>query len=213
MTAVLYGFALSPYVLIARAGLEELGVDYKLVAAVPHSDDPGFVKASPLGKIPAATDGEFSIDDSTAIVAYFDYKVHGDDKKSIFGNDAQSRARIVKLEKYLQIDGFDISNRFFRHFRSGGSDEQLKEIQQDAAKVLDYLESELQDDAYFIGKSHTAADTTLIGRLIAYHLAQQKLDKKRYPKLSQAYERAANDPKFARIIADAEVEVRKLAGK
>ncbi len=213
MTPILYGIPASPHVLIARAGLEELGVVYKLVTAVPHSQDPEFVRVSPLGKVPALTDGDFSVDDSTAIVSYFDYKLHGNDKKSIFGKDPQSRARIVKFEKYLQIEGFDLASRFFRHFRNGGSIEQLTEIQRNAIKVLDYLESELQDNGHFVVSSYTAADTALVARLMAYHLARQTLDNNKHPKLSSAYEKAIKEARFSKILSDAEAMMGKLADR
>lgn len=53
--------------------LEELGIDYTLVP-VDYEDGsmrtPDFLKISPLGKIPALTDGEISVSDTPAITIY-----------------------------------------------------------------------------------------------------------------------------------------------
>ena len=53
--------------------LEELGVDYVL-ETVEYEDGsmrtPEFLKASPLGKIPALTDGDASVSDTPAIAIY-----------------------------------------------------------------------------------------------------------------------------------------------
>lgn len=210
MTAQLFGVPVSPYVLIARAGLEILGVDYELVFVPPHGDNPDFVKASPNGKIPAVTDGDFSIDDSTAIVAYFDVKLHAVDGKSIFGGTPQARARIVKLEKYLQIDGFDIANRFLRHIRLNGNPDEFPQILADASKVLDYLETEIQENGYFVGSSYSAADTALFARLVTYHIAGQKLDESKYPKLVNAYRQALKNEKLQTLQAEAEAQAQHL---
>lgn len=54
--------------------LEELGAEYEFIAAAPHSDT--ITAISPTGKLPALTDGDVTVFDSTAILIYLADK-HG----------------------------------------------------------------------------------------------------------------------------------------
>lgn len=54
--------------------LEEAGVDYEVeivdIRAKPRKDSPGFLEASPMGKVPALVDGDVSVAESSAIGIY-----------------------------------------------------------------------------------------------------------------------------------------------
>ncbi|MBS0253809.1 MAG: glutathione S-transferase family protein [Proteobacteria bacterium] len=71
---IVYGALLSPFVRKVCVALEEKGMAYQLATANPGGDDPAFREASPLGKIPALRDGDYTLADSTAIVVYADAK-------------------------------------------------------------------------------------------------------------------------------------------
>ena len=70
-----HGVPLSPFVRKVRIAMLEKGLAYDLVPVIPlppANNDPAFRKMSPLGKIPAYEDGDFSISDSSVILNYLD---------------------------------------------------------------------------------------------------------------------------------------------
>lgn len=77
---VVYGLAKSPFVFKVLVALAEKDLDFRLIETFPilvlrakgETPPPEFVKASPLGKIPAYQEGDWSIADSTVIIAYLD---------------------------------------------------------------------------------------------------------------------------------------------
>ena len=76
----LHGHIGSPYVRIAMVALEEAKADYEYVhvdimAGGTKTEE--FLKLNPLGKVPALSDGDFSIGESAAIVRYVSDKFGG----------------------------------------------------------------------------------------------------------------------------------------
>ena len=73
---IVYGSSLSPYVRKVLAFAAEKGIELELK---PTGDAPGqpnqdFLAASPLRKMPALRDGDFTFADSSAIVHYLEAK-------------------------------------------------------------------------------------------------------------------------------------------
>ena len=73
----IYGFPLSPFVRKVVVAAREKGLDYELIPANPSEPSEEFLKVSPFSKIPALSDGDFCLADSTAIVTYLDAKYPG----------------------------------------------------------------------------------------------------------------------------------------
>ena len=69
---IIYGSSISPYVRKTLVFAAEKGIAVDNPPTALNSQDDEFRKASPFGKIPAFTDGDFRISDSSAIVAYLD---------------------------------------------------------------------------------------------------------------------------------------------
>lgn len=75
----IYGAAVSPFVRKLMVYCAETGLAYDYTPTFPlgpDGQDPEFLKASPLGKIPAIEDDGFTLADSSAIVHYLEAK-HG----------------------------------------------------------------------------------------------------------------------------------------
>ena len=71
----IFGFPLSPFVRKVAVAAREKGLDYELdPGAIRTQPSEEFLKVSPFGKIPAMSDGDFCLADSTAIVTYLDAK-------------------------------------------------------------------------------------------------------------------------------------------
>ena len=69
---ILYGSSFSPFVRKVLAYAAERGIEMELVQTRLDSADPEFLRASPFRKMPAFTDGDFAISDSTAIITYLE---------------------------------------------------------------------------------------------------------------------------------------------
>ena len=69
---ILYGSSMSPFVRKVLAFAAEQGTEIELKASGLGSTDPDFLRASPFRKMPALTDGDYTLADSSAIVHYLD---------------------------------------------------------------------------------------------------------------------------------------------
>jgi glutathione S-transferase len=71
---ILFGASISPFVRKTLMCANEKGLKLEHKPVSPHTDDPAFKAASPLGKIPALADGDYNLADSSAIIHYLDAK-------------------------------------------------------------------------------------------------------------------------------------------
>ena len=69
---IVYGASASPFVRKVLAYGAEKGIKLELKQIGLGSQDPDFVEASPFGKMPAFRDGDFTVPDSSAIIAYLE---------------------------------------------------------------------------------------------------------------------------------------------
>ncbi|MEQ8434817.1 MAG: glutathione S-transferase [Oceanicaulis sp.] len=145
--------------------LEELGVDYVL-ETVEYEDGsmrtPEFLKASPLGKIPALIDGEVSVSDTPAIAIYLadKYKSPVDMAPGI---DDPRRGEYLR---WLIFQGTAIDPAMLQ----AGLKFETKRRQAgwgDVEAVVDALETRLQTaEPYLFGDWFTAADLLVGGSLM-----------------------------------------------
>ena len=92
-----FGALLSPFVRKVCVALSEKGMDYELILSSPGSPDPDFVAASPFGKIPAIKDGDYTLADSSAIIAYMDAK---QPSPALLPAEAQARGRAMWFDEF-----------------------------------------------------------------------------------------------------------------
>ncbi len=94
---IVYGALLSPFVRKVCLACEEKGIAYELFVTRPHGPDPGFNAASPFGRIPALRDGDYTLSDSSAIVAYLEAKHPA---PPMLPADPQARGRAVWFDEF-----------------------------------------------------------------------------------------------------------------
>ncbi|MBV8592896.1 MAG: glutathione S-transferase family protein, partial [Caulobacteraceae bacterium] len=94
---IVYGVSLSPYVRKTLAYIAEKGLTAEVKPVGLGSQDPDFLAASPFRKIPAFRDGDFTICDSTAIIAYLEAK---HPEPPLLPADPESRARVTWYEEF-----------------------------------------------------------------------------------------------------------------
>src|SRR4029077_14691257 len=74
----------------------EKGIALEHRSLRPGNDDPDFRLASPFGKIPAFKDGDFTLADSTAIVAYLEAKFPN---PPLIPTEPRARAKAIWFEE------------------------------------------------------------------------------------------------------------------
>ncbi|MFP6850768.1 MAG: glutathione S-transferase family protein [Pseudomonas sp.] len=195
MSLIVYGAPLSPFVRKVRLFLAEKGLDYQLEVILPFGQPAWYRDISPLGRIPAIKDGDFSLADSSTICQYLDEK-HSE-LASLLGQNAEQRAQVRWLEKYADYElaplcTFSVfRNRALKPSMGQSCDEATvqKALHEKLPVHFDYLEKTLGTAEYLVGDSLTLADLALACQLINMQHGNETLDTQRWPNLSAHYAR------------------------
>jgi len=218
----LYGAPVSPFVRKVIVALAEKGIAYDHDPVVPAVAPPQFNRVSrevsPLGRIPAYRDGDFTIADSSVILAYLE---RVKPSPALVPAETRDFARALWFEEYgdgglAPIIGTKI---FFQKVVGPAlfkqpTDEAIvnNAINQELPPMFDYLESQATSD-WLVGGQFSVAD---IG--IGTHFAQASFvglspDAKRWPKLSAYVGRTLARPSFADAIGKAKAMLSAMGLK
>jgi glutathione S-transferase len=162
---------------------------------------------SPLGRIPAYRDGDFSVADSSVIVAYLE---RVKPSPALYPSEPRDYARALWFEEYgdgglAPIIGGKI---FFQKiaapaFFKQPTDEAIvtKAINEELPPLLDYLESQLGTGDWLVGRSFSIADIGVGTQFAQGRLCGVSPDAKRWSKLAAYVDRVLERPSFADAIA------------
>lgn len=188
----IYGFPLSPFVRKVVVAAREKGLAYELIPANPSQPTEEFLKVSPFSKIPALSDGDFCLADSTAIVTYLEAK---HPEPPLLPAEPKARGRAVWFEEVndtvLVPGGAPIVvNRFLRPkiFGAEGDEDAAKAAEQAILKPLDYIEGELGEDGWLDG-DFSIGDVSVASTIKTLGYAGWSLDAGRHPKLAKWFDR------------------------
>lgn len=209
-----HGAAASPFVRKVRVALAEKGLAYELNPVTPFGPNPEFRKLSPLGKIPALTDGDVSLPDSSVICAYLEKKYP---ERPLYPSDPYEYGRTLWFEEYadsalVAVIGpkifFEkiVNPMFFNRPTNEAVVE--KAVTEELPPLLDYLEEEVGDGEGIVGGRFTVADIAISSMFVNLRHAGYPLDAQRWPKLAAHVARVHARPTFAPLIE----EERKLFG-
>jgi glutathione S-transferase len=196
---ILYGSSFSPFVRKVMAYASEKGID--------GDDNPEFRRASPMGKMPGFTDGDFAISDSTAIITYLEAKIP---EPPLLPADPASRARVIWFEEFADtIMTQTVFKCFFNRivapkFMKIPGDEALavEGETQDLPKLLDYLETVVPNaGGFLVGTSISIADLAVASPFVNFDHAACAVDKGKWPRTYAWVESIHARPSFAPVIA------------
>ena len=194
----------------AHWALHELSLDYEKRPILPRTGEtktPEYTKVNPRQKIPTLQDGDFTIAESPAIVAYLS-NTYGTATNALVPDDARDRARWLEWCFHIVME-LDATSLYVmrRHL-------DLKHIYGEAPVAVDgaseyfqtqlrHVEQTLQDGRrYLLGDRFSSADillTTCLEWAIAYKVPVSRscLDYLAAITTRQGYQagRAANKPK------------------
>ena len=198
---MLFGAPVSPFVRKVMAYAVEKGIDMPLTPVGIGDPNPDFVAASPFKKMPALTDGDFSISDSSAIVAYLEAK---HPEPVMIPADPANRARVIWFDEFadtmMMVPGGKI---FFNRvvapkFLGRPGDEALAlQGEQELPPLYDYLEGVIPASGYLVGDVLTLADIAVASPFVNLAHCNIGPDTATYPKLSAFLTAIHARPSFA----------------
>lgn len=211
-----YGIPLSPFVRKVQWALAHKEVEYESIPTMPGDTSPEYRALSPLGKIPALVDGDFSVSDSSIILRYLDAQYP---QNPLYPSDAQANATVSWLEEFADTKLAEACAAFFRErfvnpkMMNKPTDQSV--IDDSEANLmpplLEYLESVVQDSGYFFGDALSVADLSITSAFVNAQYGDYQVDKAKYPKLAGYLERAMQSSLVTDQLAK-EAEVMKAMG-
>jgi len=200
----IYGANLSPFVrkVLTVCALKEL--EYEHIIVMPGSLPEGYLKISPLGKIPALQDGDLSISDSSVICEYLEERYPA---IPTMPTDLADRARARWLEEYGDSKFVEaVAPFFFEHFLKrvlGMGEPDIARLEKLAEEVIPermtYLENQLPEEGFLFGTLGTA-DIALASPLITASIGGFETDAALYPKIAGFVERVRAHPAMATVL-------------
>jgi glutathione S-transferase len=164
---ILYGSSMSPYVRKVLAFAAEKGVELEHKPLGLGSEDPDFRAASPFRKIPAFSDGDFHLADSSAIVTYLEAKYPD---PALIPADPRERARTIWYEELADTIVMGCGGKMFFNrivaprFLGRPGDEAVanKAEHEELPPILHYLEGVVPDaGGFLVGGAVTLADLAI----------------------------------------------------
>jgi glutathione S-transferase len=208
MSILLHGVNASPFVRKVRVALSEKNIPYELKPQVPFGQPPEYLKISPLGKIPCFQDGDYTLPDSSCIIAYLE---RTNPRPALYPEDPKEYGRALFLEEYadsklVEIIGAVFFQRVVRKliFKQE-SDETIvrKKIDEEAPKVFDWLESQIGGDReWLVGTRFGIADLAMASPFVNFSHAGESVDAKRWPRLAAYLQRVHARPSFKALIEE-----------
>ena len=215
---ILWGKSLSPFVRKIMVALSEKNLSYELKETLPlkmllangQEPEQDFVKASPLGKIPALQIGNISMADSEVIAAYLDKRFPLG--TALYPKDHQAYAKSLWFEKYTDTALSDVASFkvFFERvvkpnvFNQKTDEAVVKQaIVHELPPMLDYLETSLAEGPWFSGLEFSMADVAVAIQMLGLQMAGFDLATNRWPRLRSHMQTTISRNSFRSIVEHA----------
>jgi glutathione S-transferase len=200
---IVFGPTLSPYVRKVLTYAAERDLDFEHRPGVGATPDPEFLAASPFRKIPAFRDGDFSVSDSSAIIAYLEKSRPG---SGLVPDEAKSHARVVWFDEFADtVLGDVVVAMFFNRMlaKRFGREPDLAaadRAEQKLPGILDYLEGALPESGYLVDDRLTLADIAVASFFPNLDYMGVRPDPASHPKAAAYVEKMMSRPSFAPLI-------------
>ena len=199
---IVYGASLSPFVRKVLAYGAEKGLELEHKPLGLGSDDPDFLAASPFRKIPAFSDGDFGISDSSAIIHYLEAKYP---EPALIPSEPKARARVIWFDEFADtILCACGAKMFFNRIvaprflgREGDLETADKAEKEELPPILDYLERTIPEGGWLVGDGITLADIAVATAFANFRHLGMPVDSRRYPRVAEFAERMLARPSFA----------------
>ena len=202
---ILYGSSFSPFVRKVLAFAAEKGIELEVRPTRVGDQDPDFLAASPFGKMPAFRDGDFTICDSSAIVAYLDAIRP---EPNLIPTDPRGRARAIWYDEFADTILFGCGRKMFFNrvvapiFLGKAGDEAEANLAEceELPPLLDYLEGVIPASGFLVEDRLTLADIAVASPFVNLRHVDVALDSGRHPKLVAYVEAILARPSFSKWV-------------
>jgi glutathione S-transferase len=201
----IYGVPISVHTRKVIIAAIEKKLPYQSEAVIPFNPPPGWSDLSPTGKIPAFSDGDVTLCDSSVICAYLE-RTHP--APALYPQATRDYVQTLWFEEYADGTIFRelIHGLFFntvirpKILKQPGDQTAIDTIVRDAVPaVFGYLEQALAG-RYLVGDRFTLADAAVVSNLINFHYLGYTIDA-RFPKLAAYFDRIVVHPSVAAALA------------
>jgi glutathione S-transferase len=185
-----------------------------VVPVVPDSPPANWRELSPTGKIPALTDGDFTVADSAAICAYLE-RIHP--AQPVYPSAPRDYATALSMEQYGGALFREVVHPLFHETFVFPRIHQVATNQKRVDKVLTeavpemfgYLNSAISGN-YLVGNHPTVADFAIASNLITYQYIGFDLYRARFGKLAALLDRVVQHPAMAEALRREEAIVDSM---
>ena len=209
-----HGVNASPFVRKVRVALAEKGIAYDLIPVMPMGQTQEFLAISPLGKIPVYQDGDFTLPDSSCIVAYLEKTTP---EPPLYPGDAHAFGKALFYEEYADTRLAEVLGPLFTQrvvtvkiMKGELNQAVIDEALANTPPVLDYLERVLGDEEFLAGGQLSVADIAVATMFVNWGHAGETVDAKRWPKLAAYVERIHARPSFKPVIEEEQAQLRAM---
>lgn len=201
-----YGVSPSPYVRKVLTCLDLKGLPYKQTMIMPMATPEEYDQISPLRKIPAITDGDVTLCDSSVICEYLQ-DAYPD--IATMPDNAADKARARWLEEYADSKLSEVASGLYFEtvlkpflMKEESDLEKVKQLKQEKIPAqLDYLETQVPEQGFLFGEQPMTADIALITHFINAGYAGFEIDAARWPHFSAYMQRIITLPLMEKRLA------------
>lgn len=169
-----------------------------VVPVVPDNPPANWRELSPAGKIPALTDGDFTIADSAAICGYLE-RLHPD--RPVYPRSPREYGLALSLEQYAGILFRDVVQPLFYevfvrpkvHNMPTDQGKIAAVLAQAVPETFGYLDG-VAGGEFLAGKVMSVADIAVASNLITYQYIGFDLYRSRFPRLAALVDRVVQQP-------------------
>lgn len=208
----LWGSAVSPYVRKVISVLEEKELSYQwhpilpaiIIEAKGEKAPEAFMKASPLGKIPALQVNDFSISDSSVISAYLEKKWP---TKPLYPRVPEEMAEALWFEKYADTTMTEVFHKLLvenyvkpKELNLKKDEAVIQQLLEKMPPILTYLNTKMIDKKFLIGSKISIADISVVHHFLSLKIAEVEIDLSPYPALVAYLENLLTHPSIQKAM-------------
>ena len=212
-----FGFPVSPFVRKVHLAAAEKGLEIETVLFDPRNPPAGFLAASPFRKIPALQDGDYTLADSTAIVAYLE-ALHP--SPALLPADPKARGQAIWLEEFADTiltpaGGKIVFNRFVGPKLMGvpGDEEAALQGEAEIAPILDWLNGAVPAEGWLAGEGFGVGDIAVASVLRTMGYVGFEPDTAKHPATAAWYARVVSRAAWQAVAArEAKIKASAIRG-
>jgi glutathione S-transferase len=203
---IIYGSSLSPFVRKVLAYASEKGIELEVKPTSVADPDPDFRAASPFGKMPGFSDGDYRLADSSAIIHYLEAK---HPEPNLIPTEPKARGRTIWFDEFADTILFACGGKMFFNrivaprFLKREGDLALADAAEcdELPPILAYLETQIPESGYLVDDRLTLADIAVASPFANLRHLGVAIDAAKYPKVARYADAILARPSFAPWVA------------